>query len=101
MLHIMRLLELTGLKVKKPMILEYDNREAINICNNWIVNRKTKHINTRYYFLRELKEKDIIESRWIAGSKNSTDLFTKNSANPYFTKHVSYYYTDEDFLVSK
>ena len=39
MLHVTRLLESIGLKVKKPVILECDNRGAINICNNQIVNR--------------------------------------------------------------
>ena len=77
MLHIMRLLESIGLKVKKPMMLECDNKGAIDICNNWTVNGRTKHIDTRHYFLRELKEKGIIESRWISGNDNSTDLFTK------------------------
>jgi len=63
MLYIMRLLESIRLKVKKPMILECDNKGARYICNNWTVNGRTKHMDTRYYFLRELKEKGIIESR--------------------------------------
>ena len=101
MLHVMRLVESVGLKVKKPMILECDNQGAIDICNNWMVNSQTKHIDTHYYFLRELKEKGIIESRWISGDSNSTDLFTKNLSNPLFTRHVSYYCTDEDFSMIK
>ena len=97
MLYVMRLLESIGLKVKKPMILECDNKGAIDISNNWTVNGRTKHMDTRYYFLRELKEKGIIESRWISGNENSTDLFMKNLLNPAFTKHASYYCTDDVF----
>ena len=63
MSHIMRLFESISLKVKKPMILECDKKGAISICNNWTVNGRTMHIDTRNYFLRELKEKGIIESR--------------------------------------
>ena len=63
MLHIRRLLESISLKVKKLMILKCDNKGAIDIHNNWTVNRRTKHIDTRNYFLRKLKEKGIIETR--------------------------------------
>ena len=97
MLYVMRLVESIGLKVKKPMMLECDNKGAIDISNNWTVNGRTKHIDTRHYFLRELKEKGIIESKLISGNDNSTDLFNKNLANPLFTKHASYYCTDDAF----
>ena len=100
-LYAMRMLESVGLKVKKPMMLECDNKGVIDICNNWTLNGRTKHVDTRHYFLRELKEKGIIESRWISGNDNSTDLFTKNLPNPLFTKHASYYCTDDVFEMTK
>jgi hypothetical protein len=55
-LYSMRVVESLGLKVKKPMILEIDNKGAVDIPNNWSVGGRTKHINTQFYFLRELKE---------------------------------------------
>ena len=101
MLYVMRILESVGLKVMKPMILECDNKGAIDTCNNWTVNGRTKHMDTRHYFLRELKESGMIESRWIYGDDNSTDLFTKNLSNPLFTKHASCYCTDDVFEMTK
>ena len=97
MLYVMRILESMQLKVKKPMLVESDNKGAIDLCNSWTVGGRTKHIDTRYYFLRELKEEGILEFGWISGKINSTDLFTKNLPNPLFTKHTGYYCTDEDF----
>ena len=79
------------------MILESDNKEAIDIYNNQTTNRHTKHIDTRYYFLRELKEQGIMKFKQISGQENSVDLFTKNLGNPLFTTHAGYYYTDKDF----
>lgn len=61
MLHVMRLLESMKLKVNKLMILESDNKGALDLCNSWTVGGRTKHIDTRYYFLRELKEEKIME----------------------------------------
>jgi len=47
--------------VKKPMLVESDNKGAIDLYNSWTVGGRIKHINTRYYFLRELKEEGILE----------------------------------------
>ena len=97
MIHVMRLLELMKLKVSKPMILESDNKGALNICNSWTVGGRTTHIDTRCYFLRKLKEENIMELKWISGKENSVDLFTKNFPNPTHAKHTGYYCTDEEF----
>ena len=86
-----------GLKVKKPMVLECDNKGALDICNSWTINGRTKHMDTRYYFLRELKENGLMVFRWISGNDNSMDLFTKNLPNPAFSKHVGHFCTDEEF----
>jgi len=101
MLYVMRILESMHLKVAKPMIVESDNKGAIDLCNSWTVGGRTKHIDTRYYFLRELKEEGVLIFNWISGKINSTDMFTKNLPNPLFTKHAGYYCTDEDFAVGE
>merc|ERR1711862_29657 len=101
MLYVMRAIESMQLHVEKPMQVECDNKGAIDTCNTWTVGGRTKHIDTRYYFLRELKEQGVLKFNWISGKENSTDLFAKNLPNPLFTKHAGYYCTDEDFSVKK
>ena len=101
MLYVMHILESMKLKVKKSMLVESDNKDAIDLYNSLTVGSRTKHISTRYYFLRKMKEEGILEFAWISGSENSTDLITKNLPSPPFTKHASYYYTDEDFSVKE
>jgi hypothetical protein len=56
MLYSMRIVKSIGLQVEKPMILEIDNKGMVDIANNRSVGDRTRHMNTRYYFLRELKE---------------------------------------------
>jgi hypothetical protein len=41
MLFVMRVAELIGLKVKKPMILEVDNKGAKDLTHNWSVGGRT------------------------------------------------------------
>ena len=54
MLYVMRILEGMELKVKKPMILDTDNKSTYDIVNSHGPTPGTKHIQVRYLFLRKL-----------------------------------------------
>jgi hypothetical protein len=88
MLYEMRVLESIGLKVKKPMVLYNDNKGAVDLINNWSVGGRTRHIEVRQYFLRELKEEGVIITVWCSGDTMSSDLFTKNLERPLFERHA-------------
>lgn len=87
MLYVKKILESIGLEVKLPMTLYMDNQGAIDLVNGWSVGGRTRHIETRQWFLRELKEKGIMEVKWISGEKNKADLLTKNVTGKVFEKH--------------
>ena len=96
MLFVMIVLESMDLKVKKPMILEVDNKGAKDLAHNWSIGGRTRHVDVKYHFLRELKENGIILVKWISQEDNSSDLFTKNLASTTFEKHAKIYCSDED-----
>jgi hypothetical protein len=77
-----------GLKVKHHMLLEMDNKGAVDLANNWSVGGRTRHVNVQQCFLRELKETKIMDIRWIKGSENDADVFTKNLDGPVFEKCI-------------
>ena len=60
MMYICR--ELTGLEleVKLPMIVEVNNKGCVDFCNNWSFARRTRRIEVKQYFLRDLKEIGLI-----------------------------------------
>jgi Reverse transcriptase (RNA-dependent DNA polymerase) len=91
MLRGYRVLKSKGLRVKLPMILWIDNRGAVDLSNNWSVGGRTRHMDVRYYFLRELKEEGLIHTMWKDGANMSVDLFTKNVTGPLFDKHSQRY----------
>ena len=66
------------------MVLEMDNQGAVYLANNWSVGGRTRHIDVRSVFLRELKEAGILAIKWIAGAVNEADIFTKNLDGPIF-----------------
>ena len=78
------------------MILEVDNKGAKDLAHNWSIGGRTRHVDVKYHFLRELKENGIILVKWISQEDNSSDLFTKNLASTTFEKHAKIYCSDED-----
>ena len=100
MLFAMRIIESVGLQVEKPMDLEQDNKGAIDLTNNWQAGGRTRHIETRHWFLRDLKEMEIIKPVWIPSGENSSDLFTKNLDGPLFDKHTAVYCGVDEYMTA-
>jgi hypothetical protein len=92
MMYIWRVMTAMGLTVKLPMILEVDNKGCVDFCNNWSVAGRTRHIEVKQYFLRDLKEAGILKVRWKSGEEMTSDIFTKNLPGPTFEKHGSKFY---------
>ena len=91
MFFVMRILESMGLQVRKPMILKIDNKGSVDWINNWSVGGRTRHMDTRCHFLRELKELGLILPQWTSGAENPSDMFTKNLGGSPFQKHIETY----------
>jgi hypothetical protein len=95
MLYTKRIIKSLGLNVQLPMILEVDNKGAVDLVNNYSVGGRTRHVETRQYFLRQLKEENVIKVIWTPGELNSSDLYTKNLARADFEKHTKAYICGE------
>ena len=103
MLYYKNVLKLMGLKVKLPMLLEMDNKGAVDLANNWSVSGQTRHVDVRQCFLRELKIKEskIMDIRWVKGSENDADMFTKNLDGPAFEKCIKTLVGHDAYMKSK
>ena len=91
MMYLKRLLESVGLNVASPMVLELDNKGTVDLVNNYIVGGRTRHMETRQYYLRELKEQGVMVVKCIPVTENSSALYTKNLARKAFEKHARAY----------
>jgi hypothetical protein len=98
MMFVMRVIESIGLKVKKPMILKMDNSGAHDLTHNWSVGGRTRHVDVRMHFLRELKEEGVIVCDWVSGDDNSADLFTKNLPGKAFDKHTRTFVGHDEYI---
>jgi hypothetical protein len=73
-----------GLKVVTPTIIYVDNQPAIRISENDSEHDRTKHIDIRHYFIRDLIKNGDIKLQWISTNDQLADIFTKSLATPTF-----------------
>jgi hypothetical protein len=87
MLFARKLLLSLGLPVQLPMTLEIDNKGFVDFTQSWSTGGRMRHIDYRFYFLRELREEGIIRVHWIRSEDNTADNCTKNTDTTKFEKH--------------
>ena len=75
-----------GCKVEVPINTCCDNQGAINMVRNNASGAGTRHVNTRFHFVRELHD-DIIMCVHREGGENESDIMTKNPTSAEFEKH--------------
>jgi len=59
------------------MITNCDNTSAINISKNLVQHSRTKHIDIRHHFLRELMESEVVSLSFIPTENQLADILTK------------------------
>ena len=59
------------------MVVYCDNSSAIDIYKNPVQHSKTKHIEIRYHFIRDLVERKIVCLEYIPIERQNADIFTK------------------------
>lgn len=58
-------------------VIRIDNQSAIALSRNPVFHGRSKHIHSRYHFIRECVEKELIEVEHVPGSKQKVDILTK------------------------
>ena len=101
MLYIMNFLESLQLRVEKPMLLEIDNKGCVDLINTWSVAGRTRHVDCRKCFLRELKEENIMKFVWLKGKDNDSDIFTKNVTAAEHKRHDPKYVGHDEYNKGK
>ena len=67
--------ELLGREIKA--ILKCDNQSAIHLTKNQAHHERTKHIDIRYHFIKEILEIKEIDLIKVATEENVANMFTK------------------------
>ncbi|GKE00700.1 retrovirus-related pol polyprotein from transposon TNT 1-94, partial [Tanacetum coccineum] len=70
------LLEELGMELN-TVAVNYDNQGAIHLSRNHVFHERTKHINVRYHFIREVLEAKTVKVLKMGTEHNATDALTK------------------------
>ena len=58
---LMNLLQDLKIKVSKPVKLMIDNKSAISLAKNPVLHERSKHIDTKFHFLRSQVQNKVLE----------------------------------------
>lgn len=68
-------------------IIKCDNQAAISLSKYNTNHKRSKHIEIRYHFIRNLSERREIQVEYIKSNQNTADIFTKSIAKDQFGIH--------------
>ena len=58
-------------------MIRIDNKSAIALAKNPVFHGRSKHIHTRFHFIRECVEKGLVVVERVAGKEQKADILTK------------------------
>ena len=81
-------------------MVRVDNVGAIFLANNLTTGDRTKHIDVRHHFVREIVEEGVVKIVFIRTADNDADLWTKNVTGELFEKHSDKVVWDESSVLA-
>ena len=69
-----------------PIPLYGDNQGSIFIASNPVQEKRSKHIDLHYHYIRDVVQSGKIELFFVEGTQNPADMFTKNLGRVKFLK---------------
>jgi Reverse transcriptase (RNA-dependent DNA polymerase) len=82
------------IKVKLPIVIKTDNIGAMFMSENASTGVRTRHVDTRYHFVREFIEDGFIKVEFVRSVENDADIFTKNVSHDLYVKHTKNFLAD-------
>ena len=73
--------------VHTPIQVKVDNIGAIFMSGNASSSARTRHVDTRWHFVRELQEQGVVEVVFVRTADNWADGFTKNVSKDIADEH--------------
>ena len=75
--------------IKKPAIVYGDNKGANFLVHNSQVGPRTRHVDIRHHWIRDLQREGEIDVRYRETDRMVADIGTKNTDNKTFERHAT------------
>ena len=94
---VIQVLEFLGIQVKKPVEVMVDNVGAIYMSQNQVGSSRTRHMDTRYYYVNDMQDEGMIKVGFVRSEKNVSDVATKNVTGETQDKHIDTITGERDY----
>jgi hypothetical protein len=64
------------------------------MAENSLTGVRTRHVDTRYHFIREFIEDGFIKVEFVQSVENDADTFIKNVSHDLYVKHTKIFLAD-------
>ena len=98
---IVQILRFLGVEVKTPVEVKVDNVGAIYMSQNQASSTRTRHMDTRWFYVNDLQDDGLIIVKFVRSEDNVSDVATKNVSADTMEKHIdtitaerNYWYSD-------
>lgn len=61
----------------EPTIVHCDNQSRVKLSVNLVFHDRTKHVEIKYHYVRDMVERNAIQLRYISTDEQMTDILTK------------------------
>lgn len=82
-----RLCEDFEISIEKPTTVNVDNQSCMSMVEREKFSNRTKHVDTKYHFVQDMKEKGDILLKYCPTEENIADMMTKPLQNIKISKH--------------
>lgn len=83
-----KLSEGLGFSTPGPLDLYCDSQSAIALSQNPVYHARTKHVEIKHHYIRQLIAQGDVVLKYIATAKNTADVLTKALPAPLHQKHM-------------
>ena len=85
---IVQILRFLGVEVKTPVEVKVDNVGAIYMSQNQASSTRTRHMDTRWFYVNDLQDDGLIIVKFVRSEENISDVATKNVSAMTMDKHI-------------
>ena len=73
-------------KEPERVVLNFDNKSAISLCKNPVHHDRSKHIDTKYHYIRQCVAEGKIEVNYVCTEDQLADILTRSLGRQKFMK---------------
>ena len=77
-LYLKQLLEDFRIQKKHPIAIGEDSQSCFKLCQNPVMHKRSKHIETKFHFIRDKTEDGTISIHYVPIDKMAAGIFTKH-----------------------